>query len=675
MISAKSSFNKGIYLNAVSRFKWGSFLYFVLLFFSGPFVLLTRGSAAVTDFYGARAEKGFSVILSSEYILFPLLLSIAVPTVVALLIFSGVHNSRHGIFLHSLPTTRKANFISLLCASFTLMFAPIAVIGIIYVLMSFCGFGAVITVTSALLWIAVNIFVLFVMFSIAAFSSYLTGNGIASVVVNACIHILPVIISLAIVNVGSKFIYGFSGDYSIAETIMTESPLIWIFSHIISSENNRLFSAPETYIYIIGAAAVYAMTYLLYKKRKIEACGDVAAFKIFKPILKYGITLFTVIAISSIISGTPFMNGISKWIIIIAFSAVVYFASEMILNKNVRVLKSYKGFVGFLVCFFAVISFFAFTSVFGYETYIPKESDISEAAVYDRQLAEPIASDAKLIKDTVSIHRQLISSIPTVNPEDTSGDLGMMSVVYKLKNGKTVKRNYYVAPNEIKDIMNTMFMYNDFKLNYTGISNLNIQNIKNVDLYINSNGNAYTLALNNDTQAFFDALKKDIDAVGYEKMYEYTPVSFSFHIGKSERENKTEKIFKTGYGNDYMYFDITINGNFTNTISFLKDKGYYNQFYGLLFKKGMYVTKGAYEESYLETGEVFTSSNVVFVNETDGYGLYDRYAFRVCNDSDGEKYYYIYSSDAYDNKLAQNYIFMVPEKELSEYIEKYTVQN
>lgn len=675
MISAKSSFNKGIYLNAVSRFKWGSFLYFVLLFFSGPFFLLTRGAAAVTDFYGARAEKGFSVILNTEYILFPLLLSIAVPTVVALLIFSGVHNSRHGIFLHSLPTTRKANFISMLCASFTLMFAPVAAVGLIYVLMSFCGFGAVITVTSALLWIAVNVFVLFVMFSIAAFSSYLTGNGIASVVVNACIHILPVIISLAIVNVGSKFIYGFSGDYSIAETIMFESPLIWIFRHIISSGNNRLFSAPETYIYIIGAAAVYALTYLLYKKRKIEACGDVAAFKIFKPILKYGITLFTVIAISSIISGTPFMNGISKWIIIIAFSAVVYFAAEMLLSKNVRVLKSYKGFVGFLVCFFAVISFFAFTSVFGYETYIPKESDISEAAIYDSQLAEPIASDAMLIKDTVSIHRQLISSIPTVNPEDTSEDLGMMSVVYKLKNGKTVKRNYYVAPDEIKEIMNTMFMYNDFKHNYTGIGNLNIQNIKNVDLYINSNGNAYTLALNNDTQAFFEALKKDIDAVSYDKMYEYTPVSFSVHIDKSESENKTEKIFKTGYGNDYMYFDITINGNFTNTIGFLKDKGYYNQFYGLLFKKGMYVTKTAYEESYLETGEVFASSNVVFVNEADGYGLFDRYAFRACNDSDGEKYYYIYSSDAYDNKLAQNYIFKVPVKELSEYMEKYAVQN
>lgn len=673
MISTKYWFNKGIYQNIVNRFKWGSILYIVMLFFSGPFVFMMRGAENSLKVYSHISSDGLPVILSNSFLLFPLLVAMIVPTVVAYLVFSGVHNSRHGIFLHSLPTTRKTNYLSQLCASFTLMFAPVVLIGIVYAIMSVCGYSKIISISDIISWIAINIFVLFIMFSIAAFSAYITGNGIASVVVNACIHLLPLIISLAIINISVEFIYGFNENSNIANDIAFYTPIVWIFKNIIIAEKHiQLSKMPQVYIYILGAILIYAITYMLYKKRKIELCGDVAAFKIFKPILKYGITLFTAIAVGSAVLSIPLMNGISKIAVMTVLSACIYFASEMLITKNVHVLKSYKGFIGFFSTLFAIISFFAFTSVFGYETYIPDIDKISEASVSDMGTwYYENLTDKDLITDTRNIHKMLTNDIPDFIGEDDEND-SIIYINYKMKNGKKISRKYYINSDDINNIMNTMFKSKDYKLKYCGLDNLNIQNIKNVDLEINSNSNVFSLALNDDTKGFFDALIKDAEKLSYSDFYTYTPISFSIHIHKTNEENKEEKIFKNNDSDQYLYFDITVNGNFSNTINYLKEKGYYNQAYSLLFKKGIYMGKSPTAN---ESDKQLEISPAELIDENDKLNLFNDFAFRSFDYEKNEKSYYIYTKDAYDDKIFENYILKIPEKELPDYMKKYTSQN
>lgn len=121
MTSTTFSLNGGIYKNTLRRFRWGSFIYFAMLFFSVPFVFMINEPDITSSAY---MQSRF-VLLESTYIMVPILMAYTVPTVVALLIFNYVHSPGQGIFTHSIPVTRAQNYISGILAAFTLMFLPL----------------------------------------------------------------------------------------------------------------------------------------------------------------------------------------------------------------------------------------------------------------------------------------------------------------------------------------------------------------------------------------------------------------------------------------------------------------------------------------------------------------------------------------------------------------------
>ena len=187
MISKTSFFNKGIYKSTVKRFAWGSVLYFAMLFITTVLSLYLntpRGYEHIPyDYY-----ENTPLILRSSYFTAPILMAIVVPTVVALFVFRFIHSKNQSVFTHSLPVSRKANFVSSIIASFTLMFAPIVVNGIILMLMSTFGFGQFFTVYDCAVWIGYNMLGLFMMFSVAVLASCFTGNSFAMVGINIIIH-------------------------------------------------------------------------------------------------------------------------------------------------------------------------------------------------------------------------------------------------------------------------------------------------------------------------------------------------------------------------------------------------------------------------------------------------------------------------------------------------------
>jgi len=82
-----SLFNKGIYKSQLSRFKWGSLLYFVLLFFTTSFILLIDDFSYISDYSFERYIKAGGLILDENYLIFPILFATAIPTVVSFLSF------------------------------------------------------------------------------------------------------------------------------------------------------------------------------------------------------------------------------------------------------------------------------------------------------------------------------------------------------------------------------------------------------------------------------------------------------------------------------------------------------------------------------------------------------------------------------------------------------------
>ena len=274
-----SLFNSGIFKNTLKRFKWGSFLYFVMLFLSVD---------RLTERY-ALSMNVSPILMRGDYIAFPVLFAILVPTVVATLVFNNMHSAKQSVFVHSLPVDRKANFVSNLLAAFVLLTAPVLLNGIILLIMSFTAYGQVISSWSVAYWMLVNLSVLFIMFSASVFTAFLTGNTAAHIAINVFIHTIPMIAALIIFLISEEFLYGFIQSESfIADELMSNTPVVWLFGKSVNYHRNgfNIFAEPQMWIFLIGAVLVYVLSFFLYKNRKVEACGDVAAFKVFGPILK-----------------------------------------------------------------------------------------------------------------------------------------------------------------------------------------------------------------------------------------------------------------------------------------------------------------------------------------------------------------------------------------------------
>ncbi len=593
MTLSTSLFNLGIYKNTLRRFKWGSFLYFVALFFSLPFIFLTQDPADIYDSM-RRSIDNYPLILRDSFIIIPMLLATVVPTITAALAFNNIHSQKQSIFVHSLPVTRKENYISTLAACLTLMIAPVILVALILLVMSFAAYGQVISSMSVIYWMAINLSVLFIMFSVAAFSAVLTGNTAAHFVINIFIHLIPVLFALAIYLISDIFLFGFWESQSfIATKIINNNPIVWLFGRVMSYRHNHdnIFTLSQMWIYLAGAVAFYGLGYALYRKRKIETCGDVAAFKIFRPILKYAVTTAVAIAAFGILSSSD-IGAFAIFTVATVFTLIAYFAAEMLLCKSFKVFGKYKGYIAFWVICGAFISFFAFTNVFGYETRIPDKAEIESATIFHGYLEEyPYSVEEGSIDTVTSLHAEFIKDIPVVE----SSERRSLRVAYKLKNGNVLERYYPVKEELFDNALSQMYKYKDYKLQITELTKLNIDNVKKTEISIYTNNFSHYISVNEASSELLHAVKKDVEELSYEEM-EKTDAVVRIRVAVEMQygDNEKEQVFvRAAYGAspdlyDLQSFSITINPNFKHTIAFLKEKGYYNEFISQI-SKNLYI--------------------------------------------------------------------------------------
>ncbi len=693
-----SFFNVGIYKNTLKRFGLGGFIYFVLLFFGVPFVLLVND----VERFSYYASEPPGLLTDAGFIIFPLLLAFVVPTVVAALIFNNVHSSKQSIFVHGLPLTRLENYVSSILAAFTLMAVPILLNSIILFFISLGDYAELISFSSILEWISINLSVLFVMFSVATFTAFLTGNTAAHIGINVLFHIIPLIIALTIYLISDIFLFGFmQSDAYIGNKIINNTPVVWIFSSVANLFGTErglgVFGSVQMWTYIVGAVLVYVLGYYVYKNRKVEASGDVAAFRVFRPIFKYTVTSAAAVVVFAILTGMN-LGAVPTFIAAGVLTAIVYFVCEMIMNKSLKVFKAYKGYIGFVVFCALFISFFAYTSVLGYETRIPKTDNIQSSGVYYGWINEiPNITDAELVEATREIHKELTDNIPVtaLKEQRTDRDIETVCVAYKLKNGKLFKRRYYVTSEQSEKIMDKMYENIAYKLNATEIDMLNIENINHLNLCFIGGGFNHYIAVNEDAGEIVAAVKKDVEELSFREIQRSDNwINISVEIECSGLENEKLKIFKEKENEEqksvyyipkdnYRRFYIVLNSNFKNTYKLLEEKGYINEgLYSLagnfsvcknpLVRSGdeyLYKTdKGRLEEF------IVSSADCVKISVEDGEKL-ARVLFseKVAEPSEGENYVIFNDYNQEDRWLGSKSITFeksnVPDY-LMKYIEK-----
>lgn len=587
-----SWFDKGIYTNTLRRFKWGSLLYFVMLFFSVPFVILMSDYHRLYPYrYGPENQLINSIILEADYIILPFILAMAVPTVVAVLLHRYMHSSKQGIAVHALPVTRKANYISTQLAGLTLMAVPVLANTLILLVMSLAYYSFLFPAWTVLYWAAINLSVLIIMFSAATFTAFLTGNAAAHIAINAIFHAIPALISLVIYLVSDIFLYGFvESENFIAIKIVLNSPVVWLCQSVAELTRKWFFNKPQIWIFLAVSAVLYILGYILYKKRKVENCGDVAAFKVFRPILKYGVTAIVAICSLGIMAYSG--NLFATVVVTAVCCSIAYFAVEMLMHKTLKVFDKYKGLIGFGIVTVGIICFCAFTNMFGYETRVPDKAEVAKAAIHtynDENI--PFVADDTLIDNVIRLHKERLQRIPVYNQSEYKylQSWRYVNISYELKNGKHLNRRYCVADEVYNGMMSTMYENPEYKYKVKRFDTLNIDNIEQVTLVQQARGESIDryIFTGEEAKELMRTIKKDVARLSYKEIeQEDFPMYFDIEISHTAKENESIQVFDPKVYGDYpedakrdytWMFGITVNGNYMNTLNFLKEKGYYDK--------------------------------------------------------------------------------------------------
>lgn len=636
MILKESLFNKGVFSTVLRRFRLGGLLYFILLFLCVPTMFLTKSPELLINRYYGRFNTAYSfeksLIFDTDLMVFPTLITMLVPTIVALLVFNFIHSPRHSIFAHSLPVTRKANYFSSLCGAFTLMALPVVLNAIILIIMSLCGYGKIIGIVPSIVWMLIFLAVIFIMFSVATLASFLAGNPFSAAAINLIIHLLPLGVAGSVSFLGDRYLYGFTNDNAVFESISKASPIVSLFEKLIGNNVYGFFKNISVWIFLAISVLFFFLSYLLYRKRRMELSGDVAGFKIMHPILKY-----TVCTIAFILSFAIFtsieISAIWYFLLTGIITAIVYFASEMVLKKNLRVFHLYKGLIGFFAATAVVLSFIAFTNVFGFETRIPKEDEIESVAVFTSYSNEfPYVEDPEIIKKAVTFHKDFTQDIPVLEKDyflaeatySADANYGEINHIYmnriffkyKLANGKEISRRYYVKNDDEYKILCSLFESAEYKIKVTGIDKVYADNVKSVTINTNCGNTHYDFTLNEDSSALFHALKKDIENMTYDDYISSRPLSLHISMGLSYEENAVQKIFVQGDNpHAYHHFDISINPAFDNSVNLLREKGYVDELRNH-YQKNLYVsTEPVYykDKIYTFNGEKFNPTSRIMI--------------------------------------------------------------
>lgn len=568
-----SLFNKGIYKSTIKRFVWGSVVYFVLLFMVTVVMLMALFQQDAS--HNSLRNEGyiFSTTISGGF-----LVTIFTVTVTAMLIFRFMHSKKQAIFVHSLPIKRESDFVSVFCAGVTLLVIPIVLNGIAMMFLAYFGNIQDFTISHCFMWIGLMLACVFILFAYSVFSAVITGKTVAIPVLNILILMIPMFVPICIRNISECFLYGYVYDGSVTDSLMRLNPIAWWLTTQSYSAFEDLYQRifQDALFNIFISLIIYILSFVIYKKRKIENVGNVAGFKCLNCIFKYTVTAFSVMMILAMAFETKSENITEILLITVAISAVIYFAAETLLKRTFAVWNSYKGFLGFLGVFSIIIVVFWYTSFFGFETRVPLSSDVESVSISSRDglkstfMPIPFEGNSEIIDYAVEAHKNILSSA-TAKEKLFAGknESEQISIVYNLKNGKELKRKYGVNKAQRNGILEELYKYEEYKRSNEDIFNKYIRNIVGIGI-----GSYPEIKKIDDYKCidFLDCIQKDILELGYTQIYTESDNIWNLEI----IVNYMSKLYENT-DNDTMFVDsvtIYINENFKNSVSWLTDNGY-----------------------------------------------------------------------------------------------------
>lgn len=275
----------------------------------------------------------------------------------------------------------------------------------------------------------------------------------------------------------SLFCYGYAGDDDFAPFVYWLTPVVNLVKRFGTCGVERSDAAPYPWqvqfpadvvhavgIYTAAGAALLALTYLLYRRRKSESAADPAAFPWMRPVFRYGTGLLGGLALGlglyQLVLGWRMESETGRWVGLLVstvlMGALCYYAAEMLVRKSLRVLRRSLPGAGLVCVLLALVCVGARFDVSGYAARVPDVSAVTQVQLRGSLgLSGVNCTEPETIETVIALHREIITLRPD---EDDPENSAYITLSYTLTDGSTLTRAYQLNPaGELEDALETVF--------------------------------------------------------------------------------------------------------------------------------------------------------------------------------------------------------------------------
>lgn len=484
---------------------------------------------------------------------------IVLSLVMAMSGFAYLYSKKKVDMYHSLPVKREVLYFIKIINGILIVLIPFIICEIVASLLILANTGEIIVITSAL-WSIAEWTLLFIMsYFLTVFSIMLTGNMLIGILACGFFSFYFPLISLVLKGYQSTFFDTYYTSGFIIENVLPNMSSFMLMFNIF-----ELKWLTRIIIVILASIAFLFINLFLYKKRASEAAGKSVSFNVIKLPIKSMMVIF--MSILMYLLGYEVMNDSIGWGLfgLIVSGAITHCVMEIIYNQDFKKIFAKKlELIVLIIISIFIAAAFQF-DIFGYDSYIPSASQIKSTAVISNLLESnseqyynkveisdgyyndsfvdvDYASDSKIEADQINKmdiqNKDAVLELARQGIEaakydlEPHGDFDRVLISYKLKNGRTVGRVYYLDLDQSTSGLSSVYADESYKKSSYPILSESPENIVSVDF----NG-----IMDNDThivfhddemkKKFVETYKKELMNLDYEtklKSYPFASIRFN----------------------------------------------------------------------------------------------------------------------------------------------------
>lgn len=485
--------------------------------------------------------------------------------------------------MHGLPFSRCKLYFSHILSGTVLALIPPAVITAAMLILGAPFKNTVFMPSICFLFLAIYAIYSMIAFSISVFSMTVCGNVIVSMLLSCGIAVLPAAFIGFIEYICYQNIYGYVGG----ELGVRVLKFLYLLPDMVLSW--------RFLIYVIASVLFIAAGCFVYKKRPLENCEEVVAFRKLRWMFVFAVGI--VLGMISYMFFSGILDNDSP-ICMLPLGLAGIIGAAMFAKKSV----SLKGTGGYIVSYIAlvlVISGVLEFDLLGYEKRIPSANSVEYVEIetdyaqsyYPDWIEKAVSEDYRITdKDEIELVRALHSAYISEkdNAENSINEYNRysfysydgISFKYKLNSGITLERRYYYLDKDSFDkymlpVLNTKSQKSK---KYPFIDSAE-KEILSVGVY-NDIADSYDVYNypGDEAQKICEALRYDIENNTVEDLYAdgYISIEVRYYVEGTHMENLKLPSTLTEKNDNSFLTNMRINENWTETVELLKEMGYYS---------------------------------------------------------------------------------------------------